>query len=66
MSPYDGMKLASALRLLLRTGRGRRRGRHRRGGDAVGQGRDLRAVLTRQTWGLGPRLRWALGRRRDH
>jgi hypothetical protein len=25
MSPYDGMKLAAALRLLLRTGRGRRR-----------------------------------------
>jgi hypothetical protein len=61
MSPYDGMKLAAALRLLLRTGRGHRRGRHRRGGAAD----DLRAVLdTRRQWGLGRRLRWALGRKR--
>ena len=33
MSPYDGMKLAAALRLLLHTSPGRRRGRHRRDGD---------------------------------
>ena len=65
MSPYDGMKLAAALRLLLRTGRGHRRGRHRRGGAAAVEPEDLRAVRdARRQWGLRRRLRWSLGRTR--
>jgi hypothetical protein len=63
MSPYDGMKLAAAIRLLLRTGRGRRRrGRHRRdGAEAAGLGKALgeaRAELdARRQWGLWRRVR---------
>jgi hypothetical protein len=48
MSPYGGMKLVAAIRLLLRTGRGP----------------GVARLDARRTWGLRRRLRWALGRRR--
>ena len=53
MSPYDGMKLVAALRLLLRTGRGRQRGR-----AATLRAAGLRAELdTRKQWSLWRRMR---------
>jgi hypothetical protein len=48
MSPYSGMKLAAAMRLLLRTGRGR----------------GVARLDARRTWGLRRQLRWALRRAR--